>query len=128
MMKIQTNEFITGYVFAEADRKLAKKITEKRDIERIIVDVDVPKIWFHMICALNPSVSAPIHDVDYVTEHVTNTFKDVFPNWNIECTSDVNHQYQRFKFYAQKKIERKKITIQDIEKILGYRIEIISEV
>ena len=128
MMKVQTNEFITGYVFAEADRKFVKKMTDNRDLERIVVDVDVPKVWFHMIYALNPSVSAPVYDVSYVTEHVLNTFKDVFTNWDIDCKSDVNHQYQRFRFYAQKKIERKKVTIEDIEKLLGYRIEIVSEV
>lgn len=128
MMKIQTNEFITGYVFAEAERKFVKRIKENPELEHIVVDVDVPKCWFHMIQALNPSVSAPVHDVSYITEHVLNALTDVLIKWDFDCTSDVNHQYQRFRFYAQKKIERKKVTVEDIEKILGYRIEIVSEV
>ena len=128
MMKEQNKEFLAGYIFAEIQRVVYKQIKKNpKTINKINDFVLVPKIWFGLKCDKNID--------NFISEGVRFTLlnilydvlKDLFPKWeSIEITCQPHQQYVRFDFTMIRQVP-KKLTVEEIEKKLGYKIEIIPE-
>lgn len=126
MMKAQTLEFITGYLFGICERNILKLIdgpTSKQMSGE--VSVNVPLCWY----GLRPN-SSDLEVDKFNTQYsevaikLSSTLMDIFTDRIISTTTKRNKQYMEFttKFSAS----RRKITIPEIEEILGYKIEIID--
>ena len=126
-MQAQHLEFIVGFTFGDIERRALKLLHENKYLEDIELAINIPKCWFNMIMPTSSCTFAPFEYQDYVIKHSCETLSIIFPDWNITCTSEVNKQYQQFKFKFEKKIVRQQLTIRDIEEILGYPIEIVAE-
>lgn len=128
MMKEQNSDFLAGYIFAEIQRIAYKQIKKNpRNINEINDYVLVPKIWFGLKC--DKDVNNFIGEGARFTllNKIYSVLKDLFPKWeSIEITCQPHQQYVRFDFTMIRQVP-KKLTIEEIEKKLGYKIEIISE-
>ena len=128
MMKEQNKEFLAGYIFAEIQRIAYKQIKKNpRNINEINDFVLVPKIWFGLNCDkdVNNFIGEGVKFT--LLNKISNVQKDLFPKWeSIEITCQPYQQYVRFDFTMIRQVP-KKLTVEEIEKKLGYKIEIISE-
>lgn len=126
-MQPQSLEMIVGYTFAGMQRRFFRLRRKNEYLEDAELTIDIPKLWFGVPNCTNSKSSATLDDQNYVIKRSCEILSIIFPDWNISCTSEVNHQYQQFKFKFEKKIIRQQMTIKDIEEILGYPIEIVAE-
>ena len=64
----------------------------------------------------------------WLKEKLGRLMEDVFPKFEITITKIVpDAQYIRFDYNVVKKAPVKKMTVEQIEKELGYKIEIVSD-
>jgi hypothetical protein len=126
-MQPQSLEFIVGYTFADIQRRFFRLTHENKYLEDAELAINIPKLWFGVPNCTNSKSSATLDDQNYIIKRSCEILSIIFPKWNINSTSEVNHQYQEFKFKFEKKIIRQQMTIKDIEEILGYPIEIVAE-
>lgn len=124
MMQKQSKDFIIGYVFSKMVNKIVPLLSTTNIIEG---KVQVPKIWFGLSCS--KSLDNTIYDCTSYTCPLVKTLHDLYPK--VLNYFSVNlypqEQYMIFEFKAMKEEPKKKMTIKDIEKELGYKIELISE-
>lgn len=124
MMQKQSKDFIIGYVFSRMVNKIVPLLSTTNIIEG---KVQVPKIWFGLSCS--KSLDNTIYDCASYTCPIVKTLHDLYPK--VLNYFSVNlypqEQYMIFEFKAMKEEPKKKMTIKDIEKELGYKIELISE-
>lgn len=126
-MQPQSLEFIVGYTFGDIQRRFLKLKAEHEYLEDAELALNIPKLWFGVPNCTSRKTSATLDDQNYIIKQSCETLSIIFPEWDITCTSEVNMQYQQFKFNLKKKVIRQQLTLRDIEEILGYPIEIVSE-
>lgn len=131
MMKKQTYEFIAGCVFTKMEATICK------ELKRIPATADVnigncelvPKIWFGLT-----SMSKATNDITgdekfWLKEKLEMLMEDLFPKFEITIVKIVpDAQYIRFDYNVVRKVPVKKMTVEQIEEELGYKVEIVSEV
>lgn len=123
MMQKQTDEFIAGFIFYKADETIIKAGLNCDSIE---FSVQIPKIWFgfntytsYLTCS-----RIQLESLSNMKEIVINTIKQLTNNkYKITIEVMEENQYLKFNFYLNKP---KKMTVSEIEKALGYKVEIIS--
>ena len=124
MMQKQSKDFIIGYVFSRMEDKITPLLSTTNIIEG---KVQVPKVWFGLPCS--KSLDNTIYDCTSYTCPIVKTLHDLYSK--VLTYFSVNlypqEQYMIFEFKAMKEEPKKKMTIKDIEKELGYKIELISE-
>lgn len=127
MMTPKSVSFITGYLFNIVEKNLIKHINAN-DIPNNSVWVSsasIPKIWFGLTGSSSVS-----NDIDDITKselmlNLERVMNEVFTKWVAEVVYIVpKKQYIEFGFTVKKKEIIKKMTIAEIEKELGYKIEI----
>ena len=130
MMRKQTCEFIAGCVFTKMEATICK------ELKRIPATADVntgnceliPKIWFGLPCYSKLTNDITVDEKFWLKEKLGRLMEDVFPKFEITITNIVpDAQYIRFDYNVVKKAPVKKITVEQIEKELGYKIEIVSD-
>ncbi len=135
MMKQQSPEFLLGYLFSEIERKIIKDITG-RDNSGLPRKPDtytaqIPLLWFGI---KNPNSSyhttpMVMLNVELMCEDLTKkldeTLSDVFTKRKIHTVVFRDRQYMRFVTTAVE--DRRKLTVSQIENILGYKITIVPE-
>lgn len=127
-MQKQSLDFIVGYVFAKADRGIFKHFWTYENKNELLVSVDVPKIWFGL-----PSHNNITNDISgdkkyELIQKLTDTLNDLYPKLDSICEKITpEKQYLKFHFRVKYKEQIKKMTVEEIEKALGYKIEIVSE-
>ena len=125
MMQKQSKDFIIGYVFSRMEDKINPLLSA--NIYTIEGKVQVPKVWFGLPC--NKSLDNTIYDCTSYTCPIVKTLNDLY--LKVLTYFSVNlypqEQYMIFEFKAMKEEPKRKMTIKDIEKELGYKIELISE-
>ena len=125
MMQKQTKDFIIGYVFSRMEDKITPLLST--NINSIEGKVQVPKIWFGLPCSKRLDNS--IQDCTSYTCPIVKTLHDlyskVFTYFSVNLYPQ--EQYMIFDFKVKKEEPKKKMTIKQIEKELGYKIELISE-
>lgn len=124
-MKEQTLEFNIGYAFAALDRAFIKCVDEKLDFD--FGKVLIPKVWFgyKYWSALEEDILNHIKRDIYT--RLYGIFEDIAPKWEVGLKIDQYKQYIRINYTFAKKEEPKKMTVNEIEKALGYKVEIVSE-
>lgn len=121
MMKQQTPDFILGYLFNSVERKIvkAKLSTDKFPYP---VTESIPLLWFGTRRS-DPPASVLIL-ADELCKRLDATLSDVFTKYSL--TTEVVRDQQYFTFITT--IEnRRNLTVSQIEKLLGFKINIIEE-
>ena len=127
-MKEQPLDFIAGYVFARVDKAIFKHFWTYEHKNELIVSIDVPKTWFGLTsCA---SVTNDIIGVKKyeLIQKLTDTLNSLYPKLDSVCERITpENQYLKFHFKVKYREQVKKMTVEEIEKALGYKIEIVSD-
>ena len=127
MSKQQSLPFITGCLFQKMDTNILKKLkagdTPIRDCEFI------PKVMFGLTCS-HSAVNDILGDQKmFIKNTLEDALCDMYPQFEITVVKIVpDKQYIRFDYTVVKKVPVKKMTVEQIEKELGYKVEIVSEV
>lgn len=123
MMQKQTDEFIAGFIFNKAEETIVKSGLSSESIE---FSVTIPKIWFGF-GTYNPHWPLTEKQFESLSSMKEIIIKAIIQLTNSKyqitvATIDEN-QYLKFNFSLNKP---KKMTVKEIEKALGYKIEIVS--
>ena len=135
MMKQQSPEFLLGYLFSEIERKIIKDVTG-RDNSGLPRKPDtytaqIPLLWFGITRPNSSYHTTPMVmlNVELVCEDLAKkldeTLSDVFTKRKIHTVVFRDRQYMRFVTTAIE--DRRKLTVSQIEDLLGYKVTIISE-
>ena len=127
-MQIQSSDFIVGYVFARVDKAIFKHFWTYEHKNELIVSIEVPKTWFGLT-----SCSSVTNDITgdkkyALIQELTDTLNSLYPKLDSVCEKITpENQYLKFYFRVKYKEQVKKMTIEEIEEALGYKIEIVSD-
>ena len=135
MMKQQSPEFLLGYLFSEIERKIIKDITG-RDNSGLPRKPDtytaqIPLLWFGITRPDSsyhntPMVMLNVECIcDDLTKKLDDTLSDVFTKRKIQTVFFRDRQY--IKFVTTTVEDRRKLTVSQIENLLGYKITIVPE-
>ena len=131
MMKQQSPEFILGYLFSQAERKILKDViptTKPIFNPPNFVRVQVPLLWFGIkqpnYCNSTQRATAAAI-ADEIAHKLDSTLEDVFIKRHFSTVVVEDKQY--LSFVTTVKEERRKLTVSQIEDLLGYKVTIVSE-
>ena len=135
MMKQQSPEFLLGYLFSEMDRKIIKDVTG-RDNSGLPHKPDtytaqIPLLWFGITRPNSSYNTTPMVMLnvecmcDDLVKKLDETLSDVFTKRKIQTVFFRNRQYMKFVTTAVE--DRRKLTVSQIENLLGYKITIVPE-
>lgn len=130
MMKQVSPEFLLGYLFSEIERKIIKDITggDNSGLPRKpdTYTAQIPLLWFGIT---RPNSSYHTMNVECMCEDLAmkldKTLSDVFTKRKIQTVFFRDGQYMKFVTTAVD--DRRKLTVSQIENLLGYKITIVSE-
>ncbi len=125
MMKTQTLEFNIGYAFSKIERTYINCLDKGYETDGSCVYV--PKIWFDRCCFGCDTLDLRRECRVQVTKRLSELFKNIAPGWGITLSVRLEKQYVRIDYHIRKKEQPKKMTVEEIEKALGYKVEIVSE-
>ena len=135
MMKQVSPEFLLGYLFSEIERKIIKDITggdnsclpRKPDT----YTAQIPLLWFGITKPNSSYHTTPMVMLnvecmcDDLAKKLDETLADVFTKRKIHTVVFRDREYMRFVTTAVE--DRRKLTVSQIENMLGYKITIIPE-
>ena len=135
MMKQQSPEFLLGYVFSEIERKIIKDITVN-DNSGLLRKPDtytsqIPLLWFGITRPTSSYHATPMVmlNVELMCEDLAKkldeTLSDEFPKRKIHTVVFRDGCYMKFVTTAVE--NRRKLTVSQIENLLGYKITIVPE-
>lgn len=135
MMKQQSPEFLLGYLFSEIERKIIKDVTG-RDSTGLPHKPDtytaqIPLLWFGITRPNSNYHTTPMVmlNVELMCEELAKkldeTLSDVFTKRKIHTVVFRDEQYMKFVTTAVE--DRRKLTVSQIENMLGYKITIVPE-
>ena len=126
MMTEQSIPFIVGYLFKSMDSSIFKHFDCNKTT--LVESHCVPKIWFGLSpssCYTNDIKGEIKHQMKIMLEKV---LQDLYPELKTEVVRITPEKHNiRFDFKVTPIPEVKKMTIKEIEKELGYKIEIVSD-
>ena len=126
MMAEQPIPFIVGYLFKCVDNSIVKHFSCYKDT--LVESYSVPTIWFgssSRSCCSDDIKGELKYQLKIMLEKV---LQDWFPKFKIEVVRIIpENRFIRFDFKVTLISEVKKMTIEEIEKSLGYKIEIVSD-
>lgn len=126
MMKAQTLEFNIGYAFAKIDKKLFDYI--KGGCKGILIgEVSIPKIWFGLSCSTMSNVDISLSEKEEIGVRLYDIFENANPHFYLCINIRPDKQYITIDYVITRKEHPKKMTVNEIEKALGYKVEIVSE-
>lgn len=138
MMKQQSPEFLLGYLFSEIERKIIKDMKDitGRDTSGLSDKSDtctaqIPLIWFGITrpnsrYQTDPTVMLNIECAcDDIAKKLDETLSDIFTKRKIHTVFFRDKQYMKFVTTAVE--DRRKLTVSQIENLLGYKIAIVPE-
>lgn len=120
----QTLDWRSGYIFRYLESMYLKAIKAKE--EDFILEVDLPKSWFGLRPITDPNVCISNEIAEAQIEDFESLFAALCKKWQIKKISlKPWEQYMRLYVEAERTIKR--MTKSEIEKLLGYKIEIVQE-
>lgn len=127
MMKKQSLSFIAGCLFTKMDRTVFRAIEGKDDN---VGDCEfIPKCWFGLTPSKDYTNDIVGDTKYYLKNYVEDIFKQLYKDYDVTIIKVApDKQYIRFDYNVVKKAPVKKMTVEQIEKELGYKVEIVSEV
>ena len=125
----QDIRFIEGYVYAKIE-KLPLLFSEKRKERGILsmcIDTSIPKKWFGLTGeAIKYDTAMPrFDDTQAILNYILFRLKMTFSKYDFIGHVEPNKQYVKFVFTV--KLRPKNMTLSDIERELGYPINIIAD-
>ena len=130
-------DWIIGYVFGDFERKIIQYLKEDNKPSTGICVQDfrdpymrvcsVPKVLFNLKASKSKENTLRQKDADSLCEALTEELEEVFGNkfiFDIICFPE--NQYMTFRMKAVKKAPPKKMTLKEIEAVLGYEVEIVK--
>ena len=128
MMKEQSLDFIVGYVFARMDNSIYKHMWTECRKDPLVESFSVPKIWFGLSSChsyTNDIIGSKKYEL---IQKLTDTLNALYPKLETVCERIVpEKQYIRFDFRVKYRETIKKMTVSEIEEVLGYKIEIVGD-
>ena len=126
MMTERSIQFIAGYLFSKMDNSFFRVLMTKPEFYSD--SQAIPKIWFGLRCSSDPTNDI-VGEIKYqLKEALEFSMTEMYPKYETKVTRIIpEKQYIRFDYTITKKEKIKKMTITEIEKELGYKIEIINE-
>lgn len=127
-MQKQPLDFIAGYVFARMDKAMFKHFWTYEHKNELIVSIEVPKTWLGLT-----SCSSVTNDITgdkkyELIQKLNDTLNSLYPKLDSVCERITpENQYLKFHFRVKYREQIKKMTVEEIEKELGYKIEIVSD-
>lgn len=126
MMKAKSLDFITGYVFAKMDRSIFRHFNEYKST--LVESHCVPKIWFGLSSCQQVTNDIKGDEKYMLRENICEALNSIYPRHKTICERIIpEKQYIRFDFKVTPIPEVKKMTVEEIEEVLGYKIEIVSD-
>lgn len=135
MMKQVSPEFLLGYLFNEIERKIIKDITggDNSGLPRKpdTYSAQIPLLWFGITKPNSSYNTTPMVmlNVELMCEDLAKkldeTLSDVFTKRKIHTVVFRDRQYMRFVTTAIE--DRRKLTVSQIENLLGYKVTIVPE-
>lgn len=126
MSKQQSMEFIAGFIFNKIEKQLHENFI-RATAHEFDGMATVPKVWFGLNCSRSHLVDLNYSDKQYFIEKITSCVHEYFPAAEIKNLEIAPvQQYIRFNYTFTKRTP-KKMTVSEIEKELGYKVEIVSE-
>lgn len=134
MMAPQSLQFIEGYVFNTLDRRIFKHRNETKegDINNFKEEASVPFLWFGVT---NPTLDVlparvKVCDVlakvnDEVCQSLDKKLKCLYSKLKFSTIAVQDRQYVQFVTTVLD--DKRKLTVSEIERLLGYGVEIIAE-
>lgn len=128
MMKEQSLDFITGYIFSKLHISIYKHMWTEYRKDPLTESFSVPKIWFGL-SSCHSTTNDIVGDKKYeMIQKLQDILNDIYPELETTCERIIpERQYIRFDFKVKYKEQTKKMTLEEIEKELGYKIEIVSD-
>ena len=128
MMKAKSLDFIVGYVFAKMDRSIFKYFNNNDMKETLVESISVPKIWFGLSSCQQVTNDIKGDEKYILRENICEALNSIYPRLETICERIIPEKcYIRFDFKVKYREQVKKMTVEEIEKALGYKIEIVSD-
>ena len=130
--KVMSSDMIAGYAFKSVEYSTAKATDAFRNIpeEGVVSEVVIPKVWIGGVHR-DSIDSLPFRlKMEDVMQALTDTFVVMYGEQLLLVASWEEYQYQTAHIvinYRVMKHTPKKMTVAEIEKKLGYKIEIVSD-
>ena len=127
-VKVKQQDFILGYIFGKVEKVILQGFINKD--KEIHSSVQVPKAWFGLRPVTDIAVNLSLiqHDA-YKWE-----LRDILEGYNTdqrkykyEIIIRPDKQYIKFDFHGYYIEHVKEMTIEQIEKELGYKIKVVSD-
>ena len=132
MMKAKSLDFIVGYVFAKMDRSIFKHFSNNDTVidptETLAESITVPKIWFGLSSCQQVTNDIKGDEKYLLRENICEALNSIYPRLETICARIIPEKcYIRFDFKVKYREQVKKMTVEEIEEALGYKIEIVSD-
>lgn len=128
MTKAKSLPFILGYLLARIEGAISEHFLQCGCNNKFTGGLLVPKTWFGLSSC--PFITNDIKgDYKYQLKvALQKVLSDLYPNFETVCEKIIPEgQYIKFDFKITPLSEVKKMTVEEIEKELGYKIEIVSD-
>jgi hypothetical protein len=127
-MKAKSLDFIVGYVFAKMDRSIFKQFGHNDTKETLVESITVPKIWFGLSSCQQVTNDIKGDEKYILRENICEALNSIYPRLETICERIIPEKcYIRFDFRVKYREQIKKMTVEEIEEALGYKIEIVSD-
>lgn len=124
MIGQQEEAWIDGYIFSNIEKRYIKALKDKDD--NFQVEVDIPKSWFGLQATISKDITLDNTSIDRYLSEIKDMTSVLCKKWKISSLGMYpNMQYMRVYVIMERAIPR--LTKRQIEKLLGYEIEIIQE-
>ncbi len=130
--RVKTSEFIAGYCYKSIENATAKGTKAFKEIpdDGFVSEAVFPKVWVGGVPLANIELTPFRLKMEEVMQSVTNAFESVFGNNLQLIASWTDYEYAKAHISINYRVVKKmpkKMTVAEIEKKLGYKIEIVSD-
>ncbi len=125
MMNKQSIDFVAGYIFGKVEKQIIKAHTEGQDDVRLPYQY-VPKLWF----GLKPEDNLPLKSRFELQRHLETLCQNYNTKNGVYTYSsyiDSKGPYILVVLAGTRVVDRKEMTVEEIEKELGYKVKIVGE-
>lgn len=127
-MTSKSLDFIEGYIISTLDRRITQHFWQDNCRSSLENSVCIPKIWF----GLSPShrvTNDLTGDTKYkIKKDLEDITSSMYPKLKTTVSSIVpDNQYIKFNYTVDLVPQVKKMTISEIERELGYKVEIVND-
>ena len=126
MMKKQSLDFIVGYLFNTMDKNIFKHFNCHKST--LVESHRIPKLWFGLSSCHDITNDIISEEKYELIQKLQNGLNQLYPELETICEKIVpENQFIRFYFRVKYRELVRKMTVREIEKALGYKIEIVSD-